>query len=795
MWSCPRVSGAMLGPLRAASLKPGTSGIFGCRGYVNAKVSRRREEFQQKTYPRSSTQEPNRLPRRGRRGGWMRDPARGVAKLDGSNSAQRAWWEEQAGAVDDEFASKLQEAAQQGANPTGSRDKPAFAGGPAFQELLDQHLSELDALKVQMPSADDFRTRHIRHLTKTQKPNPVHEATEGRPPLTAAEEPEDPVFLNESLENRRQLRRGRFLGSRAREGLGKSESFGKLDTVSSRKAAWMENSDDSSDSGGEDEDDTAPKRGLRGRRSARVEKARQSRGDPSSREQAVVEEAARMVSEDQAPMEPFEPLRTTCLGDLWSLYGASWVEFNRTVVPSTFALPNSGESAGATLDAYHHTRESASLMDLSFKVGLRVTGADREFVADQFLTCNLRAMRPGDVQYACVLDSKGLILDDAFVYLTEDSVEILTSGHHSKQVADYLGQYVVHVRRSGADVSFGISPKTTTLALQGPKSREALSAALRRLRNDVQLVTPDSEQVPLAPEVLEEMPYMSFMGLRSSSSSSARGYAIVLCAGTTGEDGFEIVAQPGPMIGELAEALLAETDLVRPAGVFVLDMLRMEAGLPRVGADIPSGKITPVRASLSWMLDQSKMRSHLMFGWQKLFFQLAKGPQFRRVGLLLDGPGHAGCRLLSNPHRQPIGEIVSTAWSPELKCRVAQAFVRPEYAKSNKHVLVTVPYHLPMQKMRQRAIKHWLRSGPLRSAYRKLVAACIVPLPFVPHRYPEPIRQRKASARLRTFKGAPETQASAQTAGVFSAGLQQEQASDAPDVVEVNLTTIQESKS
>ena len=25
------------------------------------------------------------------------------------------------------------------------------------------------------------------------------------------------------------------------------------------------------------------------------------------------------------------------------------------------------------------------------------------------------------------------------------------------------------------------------------------------------------------------------------------------------------------------------------------------------------------------------------------------------MGLLLDGPGHSGCRLLSNPHRQPIG--------------------------------------------------------------------------------------------------------------------------------------------
>ena len=53
--------------------------------------------------------------------------------------------------------------------------------------------------------------------------------------------------------------------------------------------------------------------------------------------------------------------------------------------------------------------------------------------------------------------------------------------------------------------------------------------------------------------------------------------------------------------------------------------------------------------------------------------------------------------------------------------------------------------------MRGKAIKKWVRSGPLRSAYRRLVAACVCPLPFVPHNYPEPERQRRATARLRQF--------------------------------------------
>lgn len=67
--------------------------------------------------------------------------------------------------------------------------------------------------------------------------------------------------------------------------------------------------------------------------------------------------------------------------------------------------------------------------------------------------------------------------------------------------------------------------------------------------------------------------------------------------------------------------------------------------------------------------------------------------------------------------------------------------------------LITVPYNLPMQKMRVKAIKRHVRSGPLRSAYRRLVAAVVAPLPFVAHGYPEPERQRKAAARLQRFEG------------------------------------------
>ena len=36
-----------------------------------------------------------------------------------------------------------------------------------------------------------------------------------------------------------------------------------------------------------------------------------------------------------------------------------------------------------------------------------------------------------------------------------------------------------------------------------------------------------------------------------------------------------------------------------------------------------------------------------------------------------------------------------------LSCCACEAYIRPEYAKANKHLLLTVPYNLPVKKMRR----------------------------------------------------------------------------------------------
>lgn len=662
----------------------------------------------------------------------MREPQRGVAPLDGANIAQHSWWAERSGAVNHTYAEKLREQQQQGNH------------GGDLMELFDNHLADMDALKVAKPSADEFRMPHIRRLAGAMKVNPVHEATSGGPPLDALPQMPEPSFVDGSRKSR-QTRRGRFLG-RQRELASDEDDAPALPIQGIETIEPLSPSVVQAIARAGQDNSAAPV--VKGRRSAR--------------NQAMHSERAASRATAAPAFEPdlIEPQRTTCLSGLWEAHGASWVAVNNCVVPSTF--PQSATSTlrvGSTLESYRQTRTSSSIFDISYKVGLRVTGADREFVADQFLSCSLRNMRVGDVQYTCVIDSKGFMLDDAFVYVTDESVEILTSGCHARQLFDYLGHYVTYVRRSGADVMLSKSSRTAVVALQGPLSAQALTRAMNQLGSQVDgfapmvLRTPHADSIPVAPSVLEAMPYMSFLSVHSGLGIEEGPGLAVLRVGSSGEDGFEIVGVEGDSLTRLVGALLDDDPMVRPAGVYCLDVLRMEAGLPRMGADVPSGTITPVRASLAWTLDQQKMRNHMVFGWHRFFGELSRGPGYRRVGLILDGPAHGGCRVLSNPHRQPIGHITSTAWSPALGTRVAMAYVKPEYAKANRHVLVTVPFNLPTHKMRRRSVTAWMRRGSLRSAYRSLVPACVAPLPFVPHSHPLPEKQRKATARLRYFAG------------------------------------------
>ena len=74
-----------------AVLRPAYSRSFGFQ--VNWKTAERRRVYMRKAYPNSREWEPEKLPRKGRVGGWLRDPQLSVHKLDGTNAAHERYSE------------------------------------------------------------------------------------------------------------------------------------------------------------------------------------------------------------------------------------------------------------------------------------------------------------------------------------------------------------------------------------------------------------------------------------------------------------------------------------------------------------------------------------------------------------------------------------------------------------------------------------------------------------------------------------------------------------------------------
>ena len=131
------------------------------------------------------------------------------------------------------------------------------------------------------------------------------------------------------------------------------------------------------------------------------------------------------------------------------------------------------------------------------------------------------------------------------------------------------------------------------------------------------------------------------------------GDVIVSRTGYTGEDGFEIYAEP-EYIRECWDRLIA-SGRCKPCGLGCRDTLRFEVGLPLYGDEL-SADISPVMAGLSMFV---KLDKPDFIGREALARQKAQGVSRKLVGIELNDkaiPRH-GYTVLKDG--QPIGEVTT----------------------------------------------------------------------------------------------------------------------------------------
>lgn len=317
----------------------------------------------------------------------------------------------------------------------------------------------------------------------------------------------------------------------------------------------------------------------------------------------------------------------------------------------------------AGLMAEHfHTRNAASLFDVSHMGQLRLVGAEAAAAFETLMPVDVIDLPVGKQRYGLLLDDSGGIMDDLLfcnrqIKGSRDSREIFIVVNSASKAADFAHLTSCIGERCGVVAMPGLA----LLALQGPMAVGALQA------------------FAADPVGIGQLVFMS-----GEHFSIAGCDCFITRSGYTGEDGFEISVAADQVV-TLARALLAQP-AVKPAGLGARNSLRLEAGLCLYGHDIDTGT-TPAEASLNWAIPKIRRtagaRAGGFPGADKVLAQLDRptGLAKKRVGLLAleRTPVRDGTALHSVDGRW-IGKVTSGLLGPSLNQPVAMGYLPPDLA-------------------------------------------------------------------------------------------------------------------
>lgn len=313
-------------------------------------------------------------------------------------------------------------------------------------------------------------------------------------------------------------------------------------------------------------------------------------------------------------------------------------------------VPASYGSLDREVDA---VRRTAGLLDLSDRAKVRVRGSDRLTFLDGLVTADVKTLRPGLSTYALVLDEASHVLGDLRVTAIEDAYVLDIDAPQKDGLLGYLRKQIV-----SDDV----------------------------ILEDLGVCGHVEVHGPLAPRIANAVLGVDAQGLSADEHTTfplgRHDVGYVSRVSTFGESGFAIWAAGDGL--ELVWDGLARSGGF-PVGRDAADVLRIEVGRPRFGADMdpdtlaievaPEGAISPTKGCYR--------------GQEVVARALSIGQMNRRlVGLQIDGdvpPSH-GDRVTAAG--EEIGRVTSGCWSPTTGWVIALALIRLDRVPAGAQIFI-----------------------------------------------------------------------------------------------------------
>lgn len=214
--------------------------------------------------------------------------------------------------------------------------------------------------------------------------------------------------------------------------------------------------------------------------------------------------------------------------------------------------------------------ESAGVLDLSSRSRLCLAGADRVRFLHGQVTNDVKGLRVGEGCYAALITAKGKMQSDMSIYCLPEELLLDFEPGLTASVSERLEKYVIADDVQIIDVAqnYGL------LSVQGPKSESVIRVL----------------------GIGEDLPGKPFGWVRKAETDF--GEIHVIDQPRLGTSGYDLLVAT-EQVGALKKKLIAAAKSTGggECGPAAFEMARIEAGLPRFGADMDE-TINPLEAGL-----------------------------------------------------------------------------------------------------------------------------------------------------------------------------------------------------
>ena len=308
-------------------------------------------------------------------------------------------------------------------------------------------------------------------------------------------------------------------------------------------------------------------------------------------------------------------------------------------------------------------RRSVGLFDIDHMGQVEVSGPGADAFVSGLVTAPVLDMADSDARYSLLLSEDGLVLDDLFIYRLPGKWWIVVNASNRHADVAWMKK---HAPASGVKID-DLSDSVYMIAVQGPNACRLMDLASGGK------VTPMTR--------FSSADLVLTLGGRSVK-------ALVGRTGYTGEDGVELFfpAADAEAVWQGLLDLAAQHGIeAGPIGLGARDSLRFEAGMPLHGHEI-SPSINPVEAGFKWACDFSKD----FVGKAAVEAVAASGPARKLVGLEVTGGVPREGYVVLGPDGAETGICVAGMFCPSVGKYAANAFVKPEHAKTGTLLRVLI---------------------------------------------------------------------------------------------------------